>query len=62
MGDSILKDCVRHDGGLYSPGWFLNWQVGDQKATLDGEFTVDELEAIALHMRRENAKRKENSG
>jgi hypothetical protein len=36
---------------LFSLGWYLGVGANDEKATLDGEFTADELEAIAAWMR-----------
>ena len=57
----ILKDIIRTDGGLADGGladlsWYLDWQVGDEEATLDGPFSAEDLEAIAWWMR--NAKKK----
>jgi len=46
-GDNIIQD----NGGLHSLGWYLNWEAGDSEACLDGQFTADELEAIAWWMR-----------
>jgi hypothetical protein len=47
----ILKKEVQGDGGLYSLGWYLAWTPGDLDATLDGQFTADDLEAIAWWIR-----------
>ncbi len=41
------------DGGLYHLGWYVNWSPRDLLATLDGEFSADDLEAIAVYMRGE---------
>jgi hypothetical protein len=38
------------DGGLYGMGPYLRWEPGQTSATLDGEFTADELRAIADYM------------
>lgn len=46
-----VKKAVKPDGGLYDLGWYLGWSPDYKKATLDGEFTPDELIAIAQHMR-----------
>ena len=46
-----LKDELQPDGGLYSVGWYLGWPVNDSTAILDGDFTADDLEAIAVYMR-----------
>ncbi len=50
----LLGIFVERDGGLWSLGRYLAWPGagGDKKyATLDAEFTADELEAIAWWMR-----------
>jgi hypothetical protein len=48
-----LADWIQPDGGLYDAGTFIAWKCGDRRATLDGEFTADELAAIAAYMRRQ---------
>jgi hypothetical protein len=47
-----LGDAVRSDGGLFAckPAWHVSWQPADDYVTLDGDFTADDLEAIAAHM------------
>jgi len=50
-----LSDCTASDGRLYSLGWYLSWDVGDLCAVLDGEFTPNDLEAIAIYMRALNS-------
>ncbi len=48
----ILGADVRQpDGSLDSLVWYLCWRRGNGSATLDGSFTADELEAIAVWMR-----------
>ncbi|MEE7625455.1 hypothetical protein V3O24_04715 [Methylobacter sp. Wu8] len=47
----IEPEIFKEDGGLYDLGWYLSWNKGDESATLDGEFTADDLEAIAWWMR-----------
>ena len=42
---------IRKDNGLYSNGWYLSWSIGRKDATLDGVFTVEELEAIVWWMK-----------
>lgn len=42
---------IKADGGLYSLSAYLSWDIGDRQAIIDGEFTADELEAIAWWMR-----------
>lgn len=45
------SDIKKADGSLHSLSWYLFWEKGDVQATLDGDFTADELEAIAWWMR-----------
>ena len=45
--EKILGESIQKDGSLNSTGWYLCWNVGDDNATLDGIFDVDDLEAIA---------------
>lgn len=53
----ILKDVkFEEDGGLSSDLKYLSWDVGQIEATLDGDFTADELEAIAWWMRHKSIK------
>jgi hypothetical protein len=46
-GNTVCLD----DGSLYSIGWYLNWDPGNKDADLDGQFSADQLEAIAWWMR-----------
>lgn len=47
-----LKAFIQKDGGLYDLGWYLSYTPGsNDTATLDGYFTADDLEAIAVYMR-----------
>lgn len=48
---AILGDVITDDGGLYSLGWYLQWGVGEDSAVLDGQFDLEELEAIAWWMK-----------
>lgn len=48
---AILKDFIQDNGVLFDVRKYLSWYVGDETATLDGSFTADELEAIAIYMR-----------
>lgn len=45
LGNSVTET------GLYDLGWYLCANKGDSAATLDGIFTADQLEAIAIYMR-----------
>ena len=51
----ILGDDIQKDGGLYSLGWYLSWSPDRDIACLDGEFSTDDLEAIAWWMRNKAA-------
>lgn len=44
-----LEDTVKGDD-LFSLGWYLSWEKGSSTATLDGEFDVKDLQAIACFM------------
>lgn len=45
----ILGTRIQEDG-LYDAGWYLGWTNTKKFATLDGEFSAEELEAIAWWM------------
>jgi len=49
--DDITK-AVHPNGDLYlnSNGW-ISWDVGEKKITLDGDFTLEQLEFIVTHVR-----------
>jgi hypothetical protein len=49
----ILGEAIQPNGRLYNLSWYLDWseRTEPDKATLDGEFTADQLEAIAWWMR-----------
>lgn len=48
----ILGNKINKDDRLYlCEGVFVSWFVGDLLAEVDGEYTADELEAIAWWMR-----------
>jgi len=56
QANKILGDKIKDpDGSLYSLKEYLRWKVGDKKASLDGNFTADDLEAIAWWMRKGNS-------
>ncbi len=46
----LEEEVFTKNGGLYSSGWYLNWEINERDAFLDGIFTADELEAIAWWM------------
>jgi len=49
----LTNDTILSDGSLDGsfPFPYLSWRIGNKEATLDGEFTVDKLEAIAWWMK-----------
>lgn len=47
----LLFGSIGPDDRLMNVGWYLSWAPGKEKATLDGDFTADELDAIAWWMR-----------
>ncbi|HEX8310704.1 MAG TPA: hypothetical protein VF614_05260 [Chthoniobacteraceae bacterium] len=50
----ILGGMIGEDGSLKATGEFISWEPGESSVTLDGHFTVEELEAIAWWMRNQN--------
>ena len=44
-------NSIRSDGRPDSLGWWISWKTGDKRITIDGEFTANELEAIAWWMK-----------
>ena len=55
----IIKESLQPDGGLHFLAGYLSWNVGDRKVTIDGDYTAEELRAIADHME-SKLKRDEN--
>jgi hypothetical protein len=47
----LNRDIIQPDGGLYSLAGYIHYRKGASDITLDGEFTPDALEAIAVYMR-----------
>ena len=45
-----IKNSIQPDGSLKSLGWYLNWNVGDLEACLDGRYTAKQLREIANWM------------
>lgn len=50
----ILAGCIEADDTLYNLGKYLRWEPCERAVTLDGQFTADQLEAIAWWMRHKN--------
>lgn len=48
---AILGVAVQPDGSLDALGHYMEWKPGDKTIILDDDFTADELEAMAVHMR-----------
>ena len=46
----IIRDAIDSDGTLYSLGWYVCWNGGEKSITLDGHFSVEELEAIVVYI------------
>ena len=49
----LTNETIDSDSNLEGsfPFPYLSWRIGDKKATLDGECTANELEAIAWWMK-----------
>lgn len=47
----ILGEAIEKNGNLYSANPYIIWGITGDQVTLDGEFTAQELEAIAYWMR-----------
>lgn len=43
--------AIKADGSLDDIGRYLSWSPGDDGVSLDGDFTAEELEAVAWWMR-----------
>jgi hypothetical protein len=50
----ILGADIQPNDNLYCLGRYLSWETSDKEATLDAQFTADELEAIAWWMQNKN--------
>ena len=53
--EAILANYIQPNGRLYNVGGYVSWNPGNSKITLDGEFTAEELEAMAWWMKNEVA-------
>lgn len=47
----ILGSTIQSDNHLYDRMNYTSWEKRDKTITLDGEFSADELEAMAIWMR-----------
>lgn len=53
----ILADSIKENGDLYNLGSYLAWYPKMDKVCLDGDFSLEELEAIVVYIRsRQEAK------
>ncbi len=51
MAREILKDYIFGDTGLLNACFpYINWSKGNEKTTLDGNFSAIELKALAWWM------------
>lgn len=41
---------IMPDNSLFDLGYYISWHMGAPKAILDGEFTAEQLHAVANHM------------
>lgn len=48
---NILGNTIQSDNNLYNLRGYVSWDKGDETITLDGQFTADELEAMAIWIR-----------
>ena len=48
---SIIKEYVEADGRLRSLSPWVSWYPGQKRISLDGEFTVEELEVFVHYMK-----------
>lgn len=47
-----MSKAVKPDGGLFlTSGVWISWSVGDNEITLDGNFTLEQLEFIVAHIK-----------
>jgi len=51
-----ISTYIQPDGTLYCLGHYIHWTPGDQKITLDCEFTLEELKEI-IHYMETNSKK-----
>ena len=50
-----LEDIIEPNGNLDSLGWYLLFRKGKSTATLYGDFTAEDLEAISVYMKHNGA-------
>lgn len=51
----LIEAARQPDGSLHEGGsQFVRWKKGDSDITLDGDFTVQDIESIARHVRGSN--------
>lgn len=51
QASEILGDWVDSHGGICGRGEYALWARGESEICLDGRFTADQLEAMAVAMR-----------
>lgn len=64
QANEILKNFVVEDRGLYyQESCYVDWDPSEATITLDGQYSPDELEAMAWWMREhQNRKDREHGG
>ena len=45
-----LKDYIQADKSLKGNNEYVDWNIFDERISLDGDFTVEELEEIIEHV------------
>lgn len=53
---AVLGEAVQEDGSLRQIHPYIDWTQGPYAIVLDGVFDLDDIEAIAAHMRAHGAK------
>lgn len=51
-----IKDMIMDDGELYSLGGYVHFCPGKEYITLDGQFTILELQQMAAYMQKHTEK------
>lgn len=47
-----LSKAIQQDGSLHLNGnGYISWNIGDEEITVDGRYTPEQLEFIAMHVR-----------
>jgi hypothetical protein len=49
--EKVLGEAIRPDGSLLCDLPWFAWRLGDKQIQLDGDFTPEQLAAIAYHVK-----------